>query len=903
MTGIAQTQPKATPKVKPTPKPAVKPAATPVPTESEDQVFEKARDTAALEERVQNLKSFLEKFPASAHKLRVLELIVSARAQEAEVKMQNSDVEGGVKLFELAVFEAPEPFSDQLYRGVISLIPKNLFYRGQGAAAIRIADIIEKKAGSNTWQLLDLAKFHLSIENAGDAQRVAKKAVEADPNSAIAYETLGLAYRTNLQIAEAADAYEKGLQTGTRLPNSVLYLADAKRAVGKPEEALALYKELLEKQPDNIQAKTGVVLALFDAGRRAEAETELQNALTAKSQNFILLAGAAYWYAAHNESEKAIELAEKAIAAERRYVWAYIALARGLLLQKRTVEAERTMLQASQYGTFPTVHYELANAKFAVGFYEEAIADLRRSFTIKDGKLDVNLAGRVHQSGDSFIEILAAERRASLYEPLAADTPENAKKLRDLLALDLKLTDPEAKEADIVEAVDVFVGANDPMQVHRRLYAATRLLQKKIASAKVLELTEGAIPGLDAATQVPGASSAVLAEDLIQPRATALTKGTSVVVPDIQRPILLSILRGRVEELSGWALYQQQKPDEAVVRLRRAINVLPEKSAWWRSSLWKLGTILDGNGKSQEAFETYSKSFVSGTPDPIKFAVLQGLCQRLYNSADGCEERVIAAAKADSNVKKSSSAILKATPTPIPVVAPDKPKTEAEPEVKETPKPEVRTEDASTLPVTTIPEPKPQATDTPASAPVKEVQKEPEASPSPTPERSAPEKSAEETAKAEPSPAPVGEVEKNDGEGRKRTVTKPVADTKADAKNEDGKAGVVYSNPTAQVRVANLSDGAKPACQILIADRKISLIHNGGWGALTIDLQGEGKLEDIKVSAENPEDLAVELQPGIGKDIQRVMYVVRSISDKKGEFKVFVESPCGEKRELVITVR
>jgi tetratricopeptide (TPR) repeat protein len=846
-------QPK--PKPKPTPNKTPKAAATPVVTESEDEVFEAAKNTAVPAERVPALKSFLEKFPEAKLKVRALELIVSARAQDAENKMKGGDVEGGVALFELAVQEAPTPMSDPLFRAVVSLIPRNLYYLGQRAAAIRIAALVEEKANGNAAQLLALASFHLSIENAADAQRAAEKAVALDTASAAAYEILGLAYRANLQLAEAAAAYEKGLQTNTRLVTSILYLADAKRALGKPEEALVLYKEVLEKQPENLPAQTGVVMALFDAEKRVEAEAQMQNALAANPKNFILLAGAAYWYAAHNDAGKAVDLAQKAIAVEPRYVWAHIALARGLLLQKRAVEAERVMLQASQYGSFPTVTYERATAKYAAGFYDEAAADLEINFTVKDGKLEVSLAGRIPQSGDSFIDILARERAASIYEPLTADAMENAAKLKKLLVFDLKLSEPEAKEGDVIAAADAFIGEKDPMQTYRRLYVAGRLLLKRIAPAKALEFAQAAVPGIEAAADMPGATIAVLADELLSARAAALRQGTTVSVPDIPRPILLSIMRGRVEELSGWALFQQQKTEEAVVRLRRAVSVLPEKSAWWRSSLWKLGTALDAAGKPEEAFEAYSKSFANGPPETIKFAMLQGLCQRLYNTSEGCEERILAAAKADPNAKKAGSSLLK---TP--------PEKKAEPAVK----PENGENTGGNGEAETV---KPPATPTPQA----------DATPTTEPTPGPPQKMEDETAKPEPSPTPAA------------------AKSEPGAKTEDGKT--VYSNPKAQVRVRSLSSGTKSGCQITVNEEKLSLISNGGWGSVTIDLKGEGKLEDIKVYTENPDDLTLELQPGIGRDINRLMYVVRSISDKKGEFKIFVESPCGEKKEVLITVR
>src|SRR3989440_548894 len=114
------------------------------------------------------------------------------------------------------------------------------------------------------------------------------------------------------------------------------------RATGKPEEALALYREQFAADPQDANARTGLVLSLFDAGKREEAERELQSALTGEAKDLPLLVGASYWYAAHGGGARALELAEKAVAFEPRFGWAWARIAEGraLLALKRPLEAE-----------------------------------------------------------------------------------------------------------------------------------------------------------------------------------------------------------------------------------------------------------------------------------------------------------------------------------------------------------------------------------------------------------------------------------------------------------------------------------------------------------------------------------------------------------------------------------
>ena len=61
-----------------------------------------------------------------------------------------------------------------------------------------------------------------------------------------------------------------------------------------------------------------MILSLFDAGKKADAEAELSKSLEQNPGNIILLAGAAYWYAARGDGGRAVELAQKAMRQEPR---------------------------------------------------------------------------------------------------------------------------------------------------------------------------------------------------------------------------------------------------------------------------------------------------------------------------------------------------------------------------------------------------------------------------------------------------------------------------------------------------------------------------------------------------------------------------------------------------------
>ena len=75
-----------------------------------------------------------------------------------------------------------------------------------------------------------------------------------------------------------------------------------------------------------------------------------------------------------------------------------------------------------------------------MGLYDEAAEVLRESFTIKDDQIQTNLAGRVTVTEASFLDLLAPERRAGIYQPTSADTAANAKTMKALLAFNTAIT-------------------------------------------------------------------------------------------------------------------------------------------------------------------------------------------------------------------------------------------------------------------------------------------------------------------------------------------------------------------------------------------------------------------------------------------------------------------------------
>jgi tetratricopeptide (TPR) repeat protein/uncharacterized membrane protein YgcG len=622
---------------------------TPAKKQAEPVVEEDEEETVSLTlvlplaERTVKLKEFLDTHPDSKERARAIEYLVSAHASLGDQKLKNGDSTGGIEQLFRAIDEADATTSDKLFTGVIAQIPTNLYMRGERDAAFKAAQKAETKFGADARRLLTLAGFYLSIERGDETIRLAESAIKLAPDIAEAHRMLALGLHISLRLEEAATEYQKTLDLDPSSKVSRVSLADLYRASGKAEQALALYNEQLASDPKDRAARAGKVISLMELSRQDEANRELEAALTEEPRNLPLLSGAAYWFAARGNYERAFDLARRAVAVESRYTWAQIALAHAYLGLKQPLDAERAMRYARQFGKFPTLNYELANVLFAMGFYQEAADVLRENFEIKDGLIHTRLAGSVAVSDSSFIELLAPERRAGMFQRTAADTAENARLLKALLAFNAAITPPEGvkiNETAAVAAAQEFGSGTDNMRAFRQLYAANRLVRNGIGIPTALELVAAAKNASDDALKVPVLTMAVQADEFRDLRARAISSGSVPDIAEAPHSVLINILKGRIADLEGWALFNQEKYSESLESLKHAAEILPAGTPAWRSALWHLGVVHEQTGQKEKALDYYIKSYGGGDPDTVRRSVIEQLYLKVNGSLDGLENQL-----------------------------------------------------------------------------------------------------------------------------------------------------------------------------------------------------------------------------------------------------------------------
>lgn len=778
--------------------------------------------TKPAEERVVLLRTFLDAHPNSTSKARATEMLVSSRASFGDELLRKGDGAGGIEQLIQAIADAPVDASEKLFSGVLYQIPLNLYVRVEAAAATRAAQSIEAKFGNDAKRLVMLSAYYVTTEQGGEAVRLTTQAVQLAPELSEAHLGLGRALHISLRLDEAAVEYKKALDLDPSSKAARRGLADLYRASGKAEEALALYRQQLESEPADKAARAGMILSLFDLGRIDEAKPELQKALETDPRDLSLLAGAAYWFAAHNDSKMAFDLARRAVEIEPRYTWSQIALARSLMAQNRPLDAERALRFARQYGRFPTLEYELASSLLAAGLYDEAAEILLQSFSLQDGQIETRLGGQALVQSANFLELLAPERRASIFQSTAADSENNARLLKALLALatatDLQASGATINEESAVAAAKEFASGDDAGRVHREVYAANRLLQKHIGFQTAFDLAAAARSSADVGMTVPELTVVVQADELRSIRARAIAAGGTPDIPEAPRNVLSNLLRGRIEDTSGWALYNQDKLEEAAEHLRRAVSILPDGTPAASTSLWHLGIVLERLNKNDEALSYYIKSYASGEADPVRRAVIEKLYRQVNGSLAGLDERIgpgfPTSVSTPASGNSTDTVQPAASPEHTPAATPESSSAQHSALMTATSPASTPAQEASAIlaqPAAALPTPSPAPSEsTPASS-----------SETPSPASSTQEATPTATNEAPPAPAPTSEA-----------VTAPTATTTLNT------SPVEKINPPARTRIA-ITGRVKDAVGNPVANVVVVLISPQGTVlAATTDEQG-----------------------------------------------------------------
>jgi len=217
-------------------------------------------------------------------------------------------------------------------------------------------------AGTDLDQAIALVKNHIATHEAGSH-----------------YILLGDLYIKNKQNDMALQAFDKAQELNPADPQGYIYRARLLHQLGKAEESIAQYNELLTSQPQSIAALMGLATALESEGKTAESMAAYKKILDFKP-DFPAAANNLAWLIASQEGDlgEALRLAMQAKQALPNQP--NIADTLGWVHYKR----QSYNLAISQFSHAlegrpddPTFSFHLALARYANGEKTEAIALLQ----------------------------------------------------------------------------------------------------------------------------------------------------------------------------------------------------------------------------------------------------------------------------------------------------------------------------------------------------------------------------------------------------------------------------------------------------------------------------------------------------------------------------------------------
>lgn len=250
-------------------------------------------------------------------------------------------------LGEIALADSKPEEAEQAFRRVIELNPQNARAHSALAEILLAANkhaeaIAEAKAAiaagedrAATFALLGVA---LTITNKFDeALPALNEALKREPKNALALlyraEVLVSQNKPNEAAADLRAALAIEPNTRTRLRLAVLQ-AKARQF----DEAIALFQEVINAEPDNADARAGLTTALIDSGKAEEATGQLEQLIKSEPNRAVLHAQLAELYLP-KQPEKALEHYRTAAELEPKNAGHQVGMASALVKLRRFQEA------------------------------------------------------------------------------------------------------------------------------------------------------------------------------------------------------------------------------------------------------------------------------------------------------------------------------------------------------------------------------------------------------------------------------------------------------------------------------------------------------------------------------------------------------------------------------------
>jgi TolB-like protein/tetratricopeptide (TPR) repeat protein len=209
-------------------------------------------------------------------------------------------------------------------------------------------------------------------------REAASKAIELDPKNGEAYAALGLVHMMAHEWAQADTTLASAREIDPTDSSVFMSSAVLARAIGRDDDAIALFRQALEHDPINLLARRYFARTLSFAGRLAEAEGEIRQVLDTNPAQ----PGAHYDLGRILLAKGQIDAAGAAFEAETDASWRGIGLPIGYHAQRRSAEADAALA---------TLVRNSAGAEFQVAETYAYFGETDQAFKWLDAAVDRDL--------------------------------------------------------------------------------------------------------------------------------------------------------------------------------------------------------------------------------------------------------------------------------------------------------------------------------------------------------------------------------------------------------------------------------------------------------------------------------------------------------------------------------
>ena len=406
-------------------------------TSQQDDTLEGIKANQSQDERIGLLKQFIVVHKGTKSEAQGRELLMQEFALKGEQALKEGVPGRAMIDFKSVLEAAPADVSETIFEKYIYPLPIAMNTFGYRLESVELMQSFEPRFNSNANRLVQIGFFYVQIEAPLEAVRVLERAVRLAPDDHRAHNSLGSAYLINLRLDEAQSEFARALELDPKDEYANLNLANLLRAGGAYEKAISFYKNQLKLTPGDVDAHGGLAICELALGRDEEADKEIAQATNLGKDNYRFFTELAYFYATRKKYKRAREMVNTAARIEPRYSWVHITKANIDALESQPGDALSTMIVAQQFGSFPTMNFELAKALMAVDGYDQAADVLARVFSVSSGgEIEATLGGVMKSRSPRLDLLLEPERRASLFLNVQTSTSMQYKLAEALLRID-----------------------------------------------------------------------------------------------------------------------------------------------------------------------------------------------------------------------------------------------------------------------------------------------------------------------------------------------------------------------------------------------------------------------------------------------------------------------------------